>query len=180
MSKQVRVILGSVRPGRAGKAIADWVMKQAREYDGDLSFELIDLQDVNLPFLDEPVPAKMSDDYAHEHTRQWSVAIKAAQALIIVTPEYNRGYPPVLKNAIDFLYKEWQDMPVALVGYGGGGGTGALRQLREILAALDMKVLTDQVTISRIWDALDDDGNVKPETLRGDIFRLFQQLEEAQ
>jgi NAD(P)H-dependent FMN reductase len=179
MARKVRVILGSVRPGRAGKPVADWIMKKARDYDGDLEFELVDLKDVDLPFLDEPVPPRMSDDYAHEHTKRWSEMMKDADALVVVTPEYNHGYPPVLKNAIDYLYNEWQGVAVGLVGYGGGGGTHAIRQLREVMDCVGMTVLEEQVTISRIWEALDEDGNVKPENTRGDIHELFRKLEEA-
>ena len=174
MSKQVKVILGSIRPGRAGKTIADWVIKKSKEYDGDLAFELIDLKEVDLPFMDEPMPPMMSDDYANEHTKRWSAMIKNADALVIVTPEYNHGYPPVLKNAIDFLYNEWKDMPVGLVGYGGGGATHAIRQLREILEYVGMKVLEDPVTIGKIWDAVDEEGNVKPENTRGNILEVFR------
>ncbi len=177
MTKQVKVILGSVRTGRAGKVIADWVMKKSEEYDGNLEFELIDLKDVNLPFMDEPVPPMTSDSYTHEHTKNWSATIKAADALVIVTPEYNHGYPPVLKNAIDFLYHEWQGKAVGLVGYGGGGATHSIRQLREILVFTGMKPLEDQVTIGKIWEAVDKEGNVKPEYTRGDILDIFRQLE---
>jgi NAD(P)H-dependent FMN reductase len=180
MATKVKVILGSVRTGRSGKPVADWVMRRAQDYDGDLEFELVDLKEVNLPFLDEPVPPRVSDEYAHEHTRRWSETVKDADALVVVTPEYNHGYPPVLKNAIDFLYNEWQGMPVGLVGYGGSGATHAIRQLREVMEVVGMKVLEDQVTISHIWEALDDDGNVKLKNTRGDIQELFRKLENAQ
>ena len=176
MLPKVKVIIGSVRTGRLGKPVADWIMRQAENYHGKLTFELVDLKDVNLPFLDEPVPPKISDDYVHEHTRKWSQMMKEADALIVVTPEYNYGYPPVLKNAIDFLYNEWQDMPVALVGYGGAGATKAIRQLREVMKAVGMKVLDYQVTIEQIWEAIDEKGEVKPKHLRGNIQELFEQL----
>lgn len=179
MTKQVKVILGSVRTGRAGSAVADWVMKKSEEYSGDLEFELIDLKEVNLPFLDEPVPARQSNNYTQEHTKRWSAMIAAADALVIVTPEYNHGYPPVLKNAIDYLYNEWQDLPVGLVGYGGGGATLSIQQLRVILEFVGLKALEDQVTISKIWEALDEEGNVKADNISGDILGLFQQLENS-
>ena len=179
MAPKVKVILGSVRTGRIGKPVADWVMRRAQEYDGDLEFELIDLKEVNLPFLDEPAPARRGHDYVHEHTKRWSKMIKDADALVIITPEYNHGYPPVLKNAIDFLYKEWNDLPVGLVGYGGGGATHSIRQLREVMELVKMKVLEYQVTIARIWEALDENGNVKPENIQGDIHELFRKLEET-
>ena len=98
MIQKIKVIIGSVRTRRLGKTVADWIMRQAENYDEGLEFELVDLKEVNLPFMDEPVPPKMSDNYAHDHTRKWSKMIKEADALILVTPEYNHGYPPVLKN----------------------------------------------------------------------------------
>lgn len=177
MAAKVKVIVGSVRTNRVGKSVADWVMRRAQGYEGDLEFELVDLKEVNLPFLDEPVPPRMSDDYVHEHTREWSRMMQGADALVIVTPEYNYGYPPALKNAIDFLYDEWQGMPVGLVGYGGGGATHAIAQLREVMGVVGMKALDEQVTISQIWEALDEDGNVKPENTRGDLRTLFRKLE---
>jgi NAD(P)H-dependent FMN reductase len=179
MEKKVKVILGSVRTGRLGKSVADWVMKESKSYTGNLSFELIDLKDINLPFLDEPVPAKMSNDYVQEHTKKWSKTIQEADAIIIVVPEYNSGYTPVIKNAIDFLYTEWNKTPVSLIGYGGGGGTNCLRQLTEVLKSVEMNVLEEKVTISQIWDAIDENGNVKNKNVRGDIFTIFKQLEDA-
>jgi NAD(P)H-dependent FMN reductase len=179
MASKVKVIVGSVRTGRVGKTVADWVMKKAADYGGDLEFELVDLKEVNLPFLDEPVPPRMSNDYVHEHTRNWSKMMQGADALILVTPEYNHGYPPALKNAIDYLYTEWQGMPVGLVGYGGAGATQAIRQLREVMELGGMKALEYQVTIGPIWEAIDGEGNVKPENTRGNIQELFQKLEAA-
>jgi NAD(P)H-dependent FMN reductase len=180
MIPRVKVIIGSVRTRRRGKPIADWIMRQAKHYDGRLEFELVDLKEVNLPFLDEPVPPKNNDTYVHEHTRTWSAMMKEADALILVTPEYNHGYSPALKNAIDFLYNEWRDMPVGIVGYGGSGATHAIRQLRDVMNVVGMKPLDYHVTIGRIWDALDESGNVKPEHIRGNIQELFRKLEDAQ
>lgn len=179
MPKNITVILGSVRTGRAGKAIADWVMKQTEQYQGDLVFELLDLKELNLPFMDEPVSPMASDDYVHEHTKKWSHMVKAIDGFVIVTPEYNHGYPPVLKNAIDFLYNEWKDKPVGLVGYGGSGARASIRQLREILLFTGMKPLEEQVGVGKIWEALDENGNVKQENIRGNIQDLFTQLENV-
>jgi len=179
MPKQVGVILGSVRTGRMGKPIADWVVKMGAMYEGDLAFRLLDLKEIDLPFMDEPTPAMMSDDYVHDHTRRWSSMIKACDALIIVAPEYNGGYAPVLKNAIDFLYNEWAGLPAGIVAYSGGGPKNSIRQLREILERVGMSVLDHTVTIGKSWEAIDADGNVKPETMRGEITEIFHGLEQA-
>lgn len=176
MSKQIGVILGSVRTGRAGKAIADWVMKNAQNCDENLTFRLIDLQEINLPFLDEPVPAMMSSEYVHEHTIKWSKIVNEIDGFIIVTPEYNHGYPPVLKNALDFLYSEWQGKSAALIGYGGGPAKDCIRQLSEVLTALGLNVLDKNISISKVWEALDDDGNMKPENIQGNILDIINQF----
>lgn len=177
MESKIKVILGSVRTNRAGKSIADWVMRQTEKYQGSLSFELIDLKKINLPFLDEPVSPMSSDNYTHEHTKKWSKVIGEANGFVFVTPEYNRGYSPVLKNAIDFLYNEWKGKPVAFVGYGGSGARNSITQLRVILNFIGMTPLEDQVGIGKIWEAVDAQGNVKEQYIRGDILDIFSQLE---
>jgi NAD(P)H-dependent FMN reductase len=179
MATNVAIIVGSVRQERVGRSIAEWVMQEAGKYEGSLSFSLVDLKEVNLPFMDEPVPPRMSSEYVHEHTRQWSAMMRAADALILVTPEYNHGYSPALKNAIDYLYEEWQGKPVAFVGYGGAGATNAIAQLRDVLDTVGMNALSYQVTIGRIWEALDDAGNVKQENVRGDLQQLFKTIEDV-
>jgi NAD(P)H-dependent FMN reductase len=179
MTKKVGVIVGSVRTGRMGKPIADWIMKLGDAHDGELAFTLLDLKEIDLPFMDEPAPAMMTDDYAHEHTRRWSTMIKACDALIIVAPEYNGGYAPALKNAIDFLYKEWADLAVGIVAYSGGSPKNSILQLREILDKVGMNVLEETVTVGKVWEAIDEDGNVKPEHMRGNVIELFRGLESG-
>jgi NAD(P)H-dependent FMN reductase len=178
MSKQVGVIVGSVRTGRMGKPMADWVIKMGDAYDGELTFKLLDLKEIGLPFMDEPAPPMMTDDYVHEHTRRWSTMVKACDALIIVAPEYNGGYAPVLKNAIDFLHKEWAGLAVGIVAYSGGGPKNSVRQLREILDVVGMKVLDQTVTVGKVWEAIDEHGDVKPENMRGDVIEIFRGLEQ--
>ncbi len=177
--KRVKVILGSVRTNRAGADIAKWVMKKTEEFSSDLSFEFIDLKDLNLPFMDEPVSSMASDNYVHEHTKKWSKMIHETDGFIFITPEYNHGYSPVLKNALDFLYTEWKDKPVGLVGYGGSGARDSIRQLREVLLFMQLKPLELQVGVGKIWEAVDEHGDVKDDHVRGDIMQLFSDLEVA-
>lgn len=99
------VIIGSVRPGRVGPQVGQWVFTEAKKRS-DAEFELVDLMDFDLPLLDEPLPAQANDQYAHAHTRAWSEVIREFDGYIFVTPEYNHGMPGSLKNALDFLYKE--------------------------------------------------------------------------
>lgn len=179
MTKKILVILGSVRTARAGKAVADWVMNQTEKFTDKLEFELIDLKEINLPFMDEPVSPMSSNDYVNEHTKKWSKIIDAADGFVFITPEYNHGVSPVLKNALDFLFQEWKDKPVAFVGYGGSGARESIRQLKEVIVFMGMKPLEDQVGIGKIWEAVDPDGNIAEEHLQGDILDLFKQLEKV-
>lgn len=175
--KKILVILASTRPGRAGEGISNWVIAESKKYDGNLSFTLIDLKALDLPFLDEPFPPMMGKPYTHEHSRNWSQLVDHSDGFIIVTPEYNHGYPASLKNALDFLYKEWVGKKVGLVGYGGSGARESIRQIKEVLSSMKMKPLYTQVGISDIWEAFDDDGKLKIEKIHGDINELFKELE---
>jgi NAD(P)H-dependent FMN reductase len=131
----LQVIVASTRPGRVGRMVGDWFAAEATAH-GVFDVELVDLQRVNLPLLDEPKHPRFAD-YAHEHTRRWSETIARADAFAFVMPEYNHGYSAPLKNAIDFLWNEWNDKPVILVGYGGvSGGIRAMQALKPVLAAV--------------------------------------------
>ena len=111
------IVVGSVRPGRAGLPIAKWVESVVAQSD-QFEIDFVDLAELALPFMDEPNhPAKRQ--YTKPHTIAWSERVDAADAFIFVTPEYNHSYSPVLKNAIDFLSQEWWRKPVGFVSYGG-------------------------------------------------------------
>jgi NAD(P)H-dependent FMN reductase len=140
MSHKIGIIVGSVRPNNIGTHIAQWVQKTIEPLQG-IELSLIKLADWNLPFLDEPgIPAR--DPYQHEHTKAWSRRILAEDAFIFVTPQYNWGYPASLKNAIDYLYKEWNDKPALIISYGGRGGNKAASQLKEVLeGGCKMKII---------------------------------------
>ncbi|HSX35613.1 MAG TPA: NAD(P)H-dependent oxidoreductase [Patescibacteria group bacterium] len=151
---KVIIIVGSTRPGRIGRAVADWFYAQTMS-QADLEFELVDLADWNLPFLDEPVPPKASM-YQHDHTKRWSAKIASAAGYILVTPEYNHGYPAALKNALDFLYHEWANKPVGFVSYGWGGGQMAVAQLTQVVTELRMRPLAKHTTIFIQPDMFDE------------------------
>ncbi len=153
----IKVIVGSTRPGRFGIQPAEWILKLGQAHP-EAKFELLDLQEVNLPLLDEAVPPLMQK-YSQEHTKKWSKTIDETDAFIIVTPEYNHGMPAALKNAIDFLVFEWMNKPVAFVGYGAdAGGTRSIEQLRQVAGQLNMYDISEQVTIANYWTQLDQDG----------------------
>ncbi|UMG94138.1 NAD(P)H-dependent oxidoreductase [Nocardioides sp. TF02-7] len=140
----VGVVAGSTRPTRRSLAIAEWVAEGTHP---DLLLEVVDLAEVDLPLLCEPVAAVFGD-YEHDHTRRWAQEVRHHDAFILVSPEYNASIPAVLKNALDHLYHEWQDKAVGFVGYGMAGGVRAVEQLRLITAELQMVGVPDALHLS--------------------------------
>ena len=147
---RIGIILGSTRPNRNGEQVAKWVLDLATRRD-DAEFELVDLRDYPLPHLDEPIPPSMGQ-YQHEHTRQWAKKIASFDGFVIVTPEYNHGIPGVLKNAIDYLYAEWNNKAVGFVSYGSVGGVRAVEHLRLVAGELQMADVRQQVALSMITE----------------------------
>lgn len=147
---KVGIVIGTTRPGRNGEAVARWVYDIARKRR-DAHFELIDIGDYNLPLLDEPVPASLGR-YQHPHTRAWAEKIGSFDAYVFVTPEYNHAPSGALKNAIDYLYREWNNKSAGFVGYGSAGGTRAVEQLRLIMGELQVADVRAQVALSLFTD----------------------------
>ena len=158
---RLNIIVASTRPQRVGASVARWFTQIARDHAG-FDVHLVDLAELDLPLLDEPSPAVEGAPYVHEHTRRWSRITAAADAYVIITPEYNQGYPASLKNALDYLYYEWNDKPVAFVSYGmTSGGMRAVHQLKPVVSALKLVPVADSVTI-HLRQALDADGQLTP------------------
>ena len=147
---RIAVIIGSTRPGRNGEAVAKWVYEIARKRS-DAEFELVDIKDFNLPLLDEPVPPSLGQ-YTKEHTRVWAAKIDSFDAYVFVTPEYNHGISGALKNAIDFLFKEWNNKAAGFVGYGGAMGVRAVEHLRLVMGELLVADVRAQVALSLFTD----------------------------
>jgi NAD(P)H-dependent FMN reductase len=147
---RIGVILGSTRPGRRGEQVAAWVMDHARSRD-DAEFDLIDLIDYPLPHLDEPMPPSMGQ-YQNQHTFDWAATIGQYDGFIFVTPEYNHSTSGVLKNAIDYLYAEWNNKAVGIVSYGAVGGARAAEHLRLIAGELKMADVRTNVALSMFTD----------------------------
>jgi NAD(P)H-dependent FMN reductase len=128
------IIVGSVRPGRVGLPIAEWVRSEA-EKSGDFDIDFVDLAELALPFMDEPAHPRLQQ-YTKSHTIAWSERVAKADAFLLVTPEYNYSYSPALKNALDFLNQEWWMKPVGFVSYGGvsSGTRGVVALLPTIIA----------------------------------------------
>ncbi len=139
---RIGVILGSTRPGRRGEQVARWVMDVAsRRSDGE--FELVDLADYPLPHLDEPLPPNMGR-YQNTHTKDWAATIGRFDGFVFVTPEYNHSTSGVLKNAIDYVYAEWNNKAM--------GGARAAEHLRLIAGELQMADVRTNVALSLFTD----------------------------
>jgi NAD(P)H-dependent FMN reductase len=129
------IIVASTRPTRVGHLIGQWVHERAVEH-GKFDIELLDLAKFHLPLYDEPKHPSLQQ-YEHDHTMRWSASVAAADAFVIVTPEYNYGPPPSLINAFDYVYKEWNYKPAGFVSYGGvSGGLRAVQMEKQTLTTL--------------------------------------------
>lgn len=147
---KIGIVTGSTRPGRVNLQVAEWV-KQIADKRSDVSFEIVDIADYQLPLYDEAIPAAYGQ-YAHEHTKKWAAKIGSLDGFIFVTPEYNHSFSPALKNAIDFIYGEWNNKVAGFVSYGSGGGIRAVEQLRQIMSEIQIADVRAQVFMSLFSD----------------------------
>lgn len=152
MSKKIQLIIGSTRQNRIAPGIATWI-KSVVEKNDQLQLEVVDLKEVNLPMFDEPTPPSMAPGTS-EAAKAWSAKVSSADAFIILSPEYNAGYPAPLKNAVDYLQVEWQNRPVTIISYGVGGGLSAAEQLKQVFIRLRAELVESGVAIT-IGDILD-------------------------
>ena len=147
---KVAIIVGSTRPGRNGEAVARWVYEIAKKRT-DAEFELVDINDYDLPLLDEAVPPSMGQ-YSKPHTKRWAAKIASFDGFVFVTPEYNHSTSAALKNAIDFLFAEWNNKAAGFVSYGSAMGVRAVEHLRLIMAELMIADVRAQVMLSLATD----------------------------
>ena len=150
---KMAIVVGSTRPGRKADAVAKWVHEIAVKR-GDAEYEVVDIKDFNLPLLDEQIPPSMGR-YQQAHTKAWAAKIAPFDAFVFVTPEYNHGTSAALKNALDFLYAEWNNKAAGFVSYGGAGGTRAVESLRLVMGELQVATVRAQVTLSLFDDFKD-------------------------
>jgi NAD(P)H-dependent FMN reductase len=163
---KLQVIVASTRPGRIGPAVAGWFTAQVLPELG-FQIEVVDLAKVGLPMLDEPHHSA-ERRYTHEHTRRWSAKVDAADAFVLVMPEYNVGFTAPLKNALDYLYFEWHHKPVGFVSYGmTSAGLRAVEMIKPVLISLKMVPVHDAVSIP-LRLRLDADGALHPDQVMAD------------
>lgn len=171
---RIAVILGSTRSTRKSEKVGRWVMERAGERD-DLEAELVDLAEQGLPVFDEPKPPG-AGDYQHEHTKRWAELIDSFDGYAFVTPEYNHGIPGVLKNALDFVYAEWNNKVAGFVAYGNTGGARSVEQLRLVLAELQVATVRSAVGLS-IFTDFDKENNFEPDQRHGKkLEAMFDEL----
>lgn len=140
------VIIASTREGRGATSVADWFLAQA-ERDGKFEITTLDLKQWNLPMLEEPEHPRFRK-YQQQSTRNWSVAIDAQDAFVIITPEYNFSSPPALINALDHVFHEWHYKPVGFVSYGGvSGGLRSVQMTKQIVTTLKMMPIFEAVVL---------------------------------
>ncbi len=147
---KIAIIIGSTRPGRKAETVAKWVHEITKKRS-DATFELVDIKDYNLPLLDEPVPPSLGQ-YSQQHTKTWAAKIASFDAFVFVTPEYNHGIPGALKNAIDYLYGEWNNKAAGFVSYGSALGARSVESLRLVMGELQIADVRAQVMLSLFTD----------------------------
>lgn len=164
--KRVAVVVASSRPTRICPGIASWIQRALQDApgheasDATVRYESIDLAEIDLPFLDEPIIPALGQ-YQHEHTKAWSKLVDSYHGFVFVLPQYNWGYPAILKNALDFLYSEWNNKPATYATYGNHGGPLAAQQIQQVLAGLHMRLLDDHLEITITFDDFTNEGQVK-------------------
>jgi NAD(P)H-dependent FMN reductase len=157
---RLQVIIASTRPGRVGLPVAQWLYDRAVAHGG-FEVEIVDLAEINLPFMDEPNHPRLRQ-YTHQHTKDWSAKVDAADAFVFVMPEYNYGFTAPLKNAIDYLHHEWQYKPVGFVSYGGvSAGTRAVQMVKQVVTTLKMVPVGEAVSIPFVQQFIGEEGEVQ-------------------
>lgn len=171
---RIAIIVGSTRPGRKALDVANWVHGIAKPR-GDADYEVVDIAEFDLPLLDEPVPPSQGK-YSQAHTKTWSAKIDSFDGYVFVTPEYNHGTSGALKNAIDFLYKEWNNKAAGFVSYGSAGGCRAVESLRLVAAELMLADVRAQVMLSLFTDFENYTRFTPAERHEKSVHTLFDQL----
>jgi NAD(P)H-dependent FMN reductase len=173
---RLQILIASVRPGRVGLPVARWFEAEARRH-GHFELDVVDLAELRLPFVDEPNHPRLGR-YVHAHTRAWSARVEAADAFVFVMPEYNYGMSAPLKNAIDYLHREWAYKPLGFVSYGGvSAGTRAVQMVKEVVTTLKVVPLPEAVHIPFVQQFIDEQGEFRPnETLESAAKAMLDEL----
>lgn len=185
---KLMIIMGSSRHGRKGESASNWVRAQAQQ-DSRFEIDFVDTQTLGLPFFDEPLsPFAIRDSgqqYTHPEGEAWAKRVGQAEGFILITPEYNHGYPGVLKNTLDWVGREWGDKPVGFISYSSQmtAGARAVEQLRPVVTELGLIQVANAIHIPKIAEAFDASGqpvhqgtNDNLKKMLDEILRLSQAL----
>lgn len=175
---KIGVILGSVRKIRRGERVAKWLMKELQKYEG-VEFELLDLRDYPLPFFaEDSSPDSLEHGYSTPVAASWAAKIAEKDGFILIVGEYNHGPIPVLKNALDYAYTEWNKKAVAFVGYatGNSGAMRAVEQLRPVVGELMMADMQAAVHMRTVLETLDEEGNLRQGHYGEQLSEVMEQL----
>jgi NAD(P)H-dependent FMN reductase len=158
------IVIASTRPGRIGLPVGEWFAAQARAHGG-FDIDIADLAEIDLPFMDEPKHPRLRE-YTHQHTKDWSAQVEAADAFVFVHPEYNYGINAPLKNALDYLNSEWKYKPLGLVSYGGvAAGTRAAQMIKQVATTLGLFPLFEAVSIPFVAEFVGEGGAIVPNSV---------------
>ncbi|MGO9754373.1 MAG: NADPH-dependent FMN reductase [Solirubrobacteraceae bacterium] len=176
----LQVLIASTRPGRVGFPVAQWFSAHANDHGG-FSVDVADLAAIGLPLLDEPNHPRLRT-YTHQHTRDWSARVEAADAFAFVTPEYNHGPSAALINALSYLHQEWKYKPAGFVSYGGvSAGTRGVEVAKLVATTLDIVVVSPAVSIPFVQQFLDQDGRIAPnEVMRQAATTMLDELVQVE
>lgn len=181
-SIKIKIIVGSTRQNRFSEKPAKWIFDKAKKLKGT-EVELLDLRDYQMPFFNDPMSPSMAEgQYSNEIIKKWAEKINDGDAFIFVTPEYNHGYPAVLKNALDVIYPEWNRKPVGFVSYGSAVGARSVEQLRQVAIELQMAPIRNaiHIPVEIFMAAMMDEGPTGPEMFKeiheGFVERFFNDL----
>lgn len=172
---QLKVIIASTRPQRKGPLVAEWFLNVLKKYEG-FAVEVLDLKSIDLPLLDEPNHPRLKQ-YTKAHTKKWSKTIAEADAFVVVTPEYNFGYPASMKNALDYLYHEWGYKPIAFVSYGGlSGGIRSVQMLKQVVTTLKIMPIPEAVNIPFFANHIEEGRFIGNELLEKSANTMLKEL----
>lgn len=174
---KIQIILGSTREARKSESVGAFVFEIVKR-NKEAEFELIDLKDWPLPFYQEVAGASsLNGNYSIDLAKKWAKKVSEADGYLVITPEYNHGYPAVLKNALDYAYKEWNKKPIGFIAYGGAvGGARSVEQLRLVAIELQMVPIREAVYIPFIWDAFDEEGRLEDDKFEERVNKTVVQL----
>lgn len=175
---KIGIILGSIRKIRRGERVAKWLMPQLAKFK-EVEFELLDLRDYPLPFYSEDnSPDSLESGYTNEVAKKWAAKIGEKDGYIIINSEYNHGPAAVLKNALDWVYGEWNKKPVAFVSYAPGAGAGirGVEQLRLSTIELQMAPMREALHISHVLDTIDEGGNLLNGNYNARVVTVVEEL----